>query len=187
MSALRTMFQTIYMAEALTTYWMRLKMLGCSDLAPDPVMDVAQSAFQRRKPRAGSALESHLEVLFKAHGVTCSRAAVTERTLKPDFIFPDIKRYHDPRFPPARLTLLGSKRTSKDRWRQILNEAARIPAKHLITLQPGISENQTGEMRSEQVHLVIPAPLHDTYTAAQRACLLDVSGFVDLVKTRQRG
>jgi len=83
--------------------------------------------------------------------------------------------------------MLGSKRTSKDRWCQILNEAARIPTKHLITLQPGISENQTGEMRSEQVHLVIPEPLHDTYTPAQRAYLLDVSGFVDLVKARQRG
>ena len=155
------------------------------DFDPDPVMKIAQSAFQRRKSRAGNALENHLEAVFKSHGVTYSRTAVTERKLKPDFIFPDIKRYHDQSFPSARLTMLASKTTSKDRWRQILNEAARIPIKHLITLEPSISENQTAEMRSEQVQLVIPAPLHDTYTAVQRAWLLDVSGFIGLTKARQ--
>jgi len=152
---------------------------------PDPVMKVAQSAFQRRKSRAGNALENHLEAIFKSHGVTYSRTSVTERKLKPDFIFPDIKHYHDQSFPSARLTMLASKTTSKDRWRQILNEAARIPIKHLITLEPSISENQTAEMQSEQVQLVIPAPLHDTYTAVQQAWLLDVSGFIGLTKARQ--
>ena len=155
------------------------------DFDPDPVMKVAQSAFQRRKSRAGNALENHLESVFKSHGVTYSRTAVTERKLKPDFIFPDIKRYHDQSFPSARLTMLASKTTSKDRWRQILNEAVRIPIKHLITLEPSISENQTAEMQSEQVQLVIPAPLHNTYTAVQQAWLLDVSGFIGLTKARQ--
>lgn len=152
---------------------------------PDPVMKVAQSAFQRRKSRAGNALENHLEAVFMSHGVTYSRTTVTERKLKPDFIFPDIKRYHDQSFPSTRLTMLASKTTSKDRWRQILNEAARIPVKHLITLEPSISENQTAEMQSEQVQLVIPAPLHDTYTAVQQAWLLDVSDFIGLTKARQ--
>lgn len=148
-------------------------------------MKVAQSAFQRRKSRAGNALENHLEAVFKAHGVTYSRTAVTERKLKPDFIFPDIKHYHDQLFPSARLTMLASKTTSKDRWRQILNEASRIPVKHLITLEPSISENQTAEMQSEKVQLVIPAPLHDTYTKEQRSWLLDVSDFVELAMKRQ--
>jgi hypothetical protein len=148
-------------------------------------MKIAQSAFQRRKSRAGNALENHLETIFKSHGVTYSRTAVTERNLKPDFIFPDIKHYHDQSFPSARLTMLASKTTSKDRWRQILNEAARIPVKHLITLEPSISENQTSEMQSERVQLVIPSPLHDTFTTAQRSWLLDVSDFVELVKARQ--
>jgi hypothetical protein len=57
----------------------------------------------------------------------------------------------------------------------------------LITLEPSISENQTAEMQSEQVQLVLPRPLHDTYTDVQRAWLLDVSGFINLVKARQKG
>lgn len=152
---------------------------------PDPVMKIAMSAFQRRKSRAGSALENHLEQVFQAHGVTYTRTPVTEGKLKPDFIFPSIECYRDKKFESDRLTMLASKTTSKDRWRQILNEAVRIPLKHLITLEPSISLNQTNEMQSEKVQLVIPAALHDTYTVGQRAWLMDVSGFLVLAQSRQ--
>lgn len=152
---------------------------------PEPFLKLMQSALQRRKSRAGSALENHLELVFSAHGVTYTRTGVTENRLKPDFIFPGISHYHDPAFPPARLTMLASKTTSKDRWRQILNEAARIPDKHLITLEPSISENQTKEMQSERVQLVIPAQIHETYTAAQRTWLIDVEAFLSIVRERQ--
>lgn len=160
-----------------------LTKMGVED--PEPFLKLMQSALQRRKSRAGNALENHLEQVFSAHGVTCTRTGVTENRLKPDFIFPGILHYHDPAFPPARLTMLASKTTSKDRWRQILNEAARIPAKHLITLEPSISENQTKEMQSEHVQLVVPAPIHETYTDVQRAWLIDVDEFLSLVRDRQ--
>lgn len=152
---------------------------------PEPFLKLMQSALQRRKSRAGSALENHLELVFTAHGVTYTRTGVTENRLKPDFIFPGISHYQDKNFPPARLTMLASKSTCKDRWRQILNEAARTPMKHLITLEPSISVNQTTEMQAENVQLVIPAPIHDTYTSAQRAWLMDVENFLSLVRERQ--
>lgn len=152
---------------------------------PEPVIKLVQSALQRRKSRAGSALENHLEQLFTDHGVTYTRTGVTENNLKPDFIFPGISHYHNAAFPQARLTMLASKSTCKDRWRQILNEAARIPDKHLLTLEPSISENQTDEMKAERVQLVLPKILHPTYTAAQQAWLMDVRSFIELVKERQ--
>lgn len=152
---------------------------------PEPFLKLMQSALQRRKSRAGSALENHLELVFSAHGVTYTRTGITENRLKPDFIFPGISNYHDPAFPPARLAMLASKTTSKDRWRQILNEAARIPDKHLITLEPSISENQTQEMQSERVQLVIPAPIHETFTVAQRGWLIDIEAFLSVVRERQ--
>lgn len=46
-----------------------------------------------------------------------------------------------------------------DRWRQVLNEADRIPVKHLLTLQEGVSEGQFREMTEAGVRLVVPAPL----------------------------
>ncbi|GHU14112.1 hypothetical protein FACS189441_3030 [Betaproteobacteria bacterium] len=152
----------------------------------EPFIKLVQSTLQRRKSRAGSALENHLEQIFADHDVTYTRTGITENRLKPDFIFPDIKRYHDANFPQAMLTMLASKSTCKDRWRQILNEAARIPNKHLITLEPGISENQTNEMKNERVQLVLPHGLHSTYTTAQQKWLMNVAGFVDLVQNRQQ-
>jgi hypothetical protein len=145
---------------------------------PEPVIKLVQSALQRRKSRAGSALENHLEQVFTEHGVTYTRTGVTENRLKPDFIFPGIGHYHDAGFSRERLTMLAAKSTCKDRWRQILNEAARIPDKHLLTLEPGISENQTGEMKLERVRLVLPRGLHASYTPAQQGWLMDVAGFV---------
>lgn len=151
----------------------------------EPFIKLVQSALQRRKSRAGSALENHLEQVFTDHGVTYTRTGVTENNLKPDFIFPGISHYHDSEFPHARLTMLASKSTCKDRWRQILNEAARIPNKHLLTLEPSISENQTNEMKSEQVQLVIPQGLHSSYTMAQQTWLMNIAGFIDLTRHRQ--
>jgi len=151
----------------------------------EPFIKLMQSTLQRRKSRAGSALENHLEQIFTDHGVTYTRNGVTENNLKPDFIFPGIGHYHNPDFPQTRLTMLASKFTCKDRWRQILNEAARIPVKHLLTLEPGISENQTDEMKAEQVHLVVPKNIHPTFTTAQQDWLMDVKSFIRLVRQRQ--
>jgi hypothetical protein len=88
-------------------------------------------------------------------------------------------------FPPGRLTLLGAKSSCKDRWRQVLSEAARIPEKHLLTLEPGISVNQTDEMKQERLQLVLPKSIHETYQASQRNWLMSVSGFIDLALSRQ--
>lgn len=94
-------------------------------------------------------------------------------------------QYRDPGFPPGRLTMLGAKSTAKDRWRQVLSEADRIADKHLLTLEPGISENQTQEMQARRLQLVVPARLHATYRPAQQAWLIDLAAFLALVRGRQ--
>ena len=81
--------------------------------------------------------------------------------------------------------MLGAKSTCKDRWRQVLSEAARIEGKHLLTLEPSISENQTSEMRAKQLQLVLPKALHETYRPAQRSWLMSVADFISLVRARQ--
>lgn len=81
--------------------------------------------------------------------------------------------------------MLGAKSTLKDRWRQVLSEAERIPEKHLITLEPGISGHQTREMKAKQLQLVIPEPLHDSFQPEQRSWLMNLAGFIDLVRYRQ--
>ncbi len=83
------------------------------------------------------------------------------------------------------LLMLGVKTTCKDRWRQVLSEAAKIPSKHLLTLEPGISSNQTDEMQASSLQLVIPASIHETYTPSQQGWLMNVAEFIELVRNKQ--
>ncbi|WP_027591176.1 type II restriction endonuclease [Pseudomonas sp. RL] len=149
-------------------------------------MGFSLSVQNRRKSRVGYALENHLETIFRTMDIRYVRTAVTENRAKPDFLFPGKAEYHDPSFAASQLTMLGVKSTCKDRWRQVLAEANRIEEKHLLTLETAISSNQTDEMRAKRLQLVLPQPLHTTYTGAQREWLIDVSTFVDLVAERQR-
>lgn len=151
----------------------------------DGFLSFSLSVQNRRKSRAGSALENHLEAVFTAHGISYARGAETENRNKPDFLFPGQHEYRDPAFPAEQLTMLGAKSTLKDRWRQVLSEAARIPGKHLLTLEPGISENQTDEMRSKNLQLVIPRSIQGSFKPVQRPWLIDVSSFLALVASRQ--
>lgn len=143
------------------------------------------SVQNRRKSRAGLALENHLEALFKAHQLRFDRGKETENRNRPDFLFPGQAEYLDPSFPAARLTMLGAKSTLKDRWRQVLSEAARIETKHLLTLEPGVSKNQTDEMQAKRLQLVVPAGVQKTYTETQRLWLISVQAFVQLARARQ--
>lgn len=152
----------------------------------DGFLQFSLSVQNRRKSRVGLAFENHLEEIFKGNKIRYKRGVVTENRCKPDFLFPGITEYRNPDFEPLNLTMLGVKSTCKDRWRQILSEAARIPAKHLLTLQPSISENQTREMMEERVQLVVPASLHATYTADQQTWLYDLNTFISMVKERQK-
>lgn len=152
----------------------------------DGFLSFSLSVQNRRKSRVGHALEHHLAAVFQAHGLRFQRGAETENRNKTDFLFPDGTAYSDPAFPVEGLTVLGAKSSLKDRWRQVLSEAARLPDKHLLTLEPGISENQTNEMQAKRLQLVIPRAVHASYRPAQQSWLMDVAGFLDHVKRQQR-
>ncbi|KAF0193755.1 MAG: restriction enzyme C terminal [Bacillota bacterium] len=143
------------------------------------------SVQNRRKARVGQALENHLEEIFLANQIRYTRGAITENKAKPDFVFPCIDAYRDSTFSDNKLTMLGVKSTCKDRWRQVLTEAKRIHAKHLLTLEPAISLNQTAEMQANSLQLVLPSKLHETYADQQRKWLLTLQGFIMLLRERQ--
>lgn len=154
---------------------------------PSPFQSLMLSHQNRSKSRAGHALENHLEAVFTSLGVPYSRGHETENGATPDFVFPGGEAYDDPAFDDSRLTMLAAKRTLKDRWRQVLTEAERIPAKHLITLQAPISSNQTDEMRAHHVQLVVPTSLHEAFSPDQQSWLIGLDEFIDLVRSRLGG
>lgn len=159
---------------------------GAEGIDVDGFLSFSLSVQNRRKSRAGQALENHLEAIFTAHGLRFARGKETENRNKPDFLFPGQDEYLAPEFPPSKLAMLGAKSTLKDRWRQVLSEAERIPQKHLLTLEPGISENQTTEMIAKSLQLVLPRSLHRTFTPGQQGWLMNLGDFIHLVAELQR-
>lgn len=145
----------------------------------DEFISYSLSVHNTRKSRAGHSFENHLEFIFRENGLKFERGVFTESRSKPDFIFPGSLEYRNQAFPEEMLAMLGVKTSCKDRWRQVLREARRISEKHLATLEPAISENQTNEMIESQLQLVVPLSLHETYTATQREWLWTIGDFVE--------
>lgn len=150
----------------------------------DDFLEIANSILNRRKSRAGKSLENQLEAIFSANSLVFKSQAKTERNSRPDFIFPGEDAYHNLSYPSDKLIFLAAKTTCKDRWRQILTEADRIPKKYLFTLQQGISPQQLLEMEKENVKLVIPSRYKVSFPEQWRSSLLSLKTFIELVKEK---
>ncbi|ODP99888.1 MULTISPECIES: type II restriction endonuclease [Salinivibrio] len=148
----------------------------------DLFVSFSLSVQNRRKSRSGHAFENHIEHILTANQLTFERGALTEGRQKPDFLFPGSAAYQDLSFPADKLRILGAKTTCKDRWRQVLAEGARIPKKHLITMEHAITEAQTSQMRDQNLQLVVPEAFHKTYTQAQASWLMTLRDFIDEVR-----
>lgn len=147
----------------------------------DQFIAFSLSVQNRRKSRAGYAFAHHVEAALQESNIPYKREATTEKRNAADFLFPGEAAYHDSAFPAASLRMLAVKTTCKDRWRQVLSEADRIPTKHLLTLEPAISLAQTDEMQSQSLQLVLPAPLHATFRPQQQAWLMSFRAFLESV------
>ena len=158
---------------------------GFSDI--ESLISYSNQILNRRKSRAGKSLEHHLETIFKFCDLKFETQVITEEHKKPDFIFPDGASYHNFEFPADDLICLGAKTTCKDRWRQILNEADRIPVKHLFTLQQGVSKNQLAEMYREKVCLVVPKPYIRYFDESFQDKIMPLNVFTGFVKAKQNG
>ena len=144
----------------------------------DEFLARAQTILQRRKSRSGRSLELQLQAIFNEENIACVFQPTTESGNRPDFIFPSPAAYDTPDYPAGRLRMLAAKTTVKERWRQILNEADRIPTKHLFTLQEGVSERQFAQLRETNIRLVVPRLLHTRYPQSVRGELMTLQDFV---------
>lgn len=145
-----------------------------------PLLEFANSALNRRKSRAGRSLEHHVNYMFTELNIPFDNPGRTEGRKKPDFLLPSTNAYHNQDFPSENLILLGAKTTCKDRWRQVLQEGERVPQKHLLTLQQGISKHQLEEMESSHLELVVPKP----YPQEFRHKLWSISSFIQYVQEK---
>jgi hypothetical protein len=149
----------------------------------DAFVEFAGSLTNRRKARSGRSLELQVKQIFDEEGVAYSWTPQTENRKTPDFIFPSIDSYNDSSWSADRLRMLAAKTTCKDRWRQVINEADRIPRKHLLTLQEGVSPAQHQEMQAAGVRLVVPASNVKAFPDEVRPDLMTLEHFVAEVRS----
>jgi hypothetical protein len=141
-------------------------------------LGLAQSTLQRRKSRAGRSLEHHLARIFEEEGVAFDAQKVTESGHRPDFVFPSIITYRAAQTGDPRVTVLASKSTLRDRWRQVLREADKVPVKYLLTLDEGLSEAQCLAIRSAGIRLVVPAGRITSFPKSVRGDLVSLAAFI---------
>jgi hypothetical protein len=148
----------------------------------DEFIHAALSILNRRKARAGRSFENHVEQLLTEAGIPHKMRPALGSDGRPDVVIPSEEAYMDLSWPENQLFVIGLKTTCKDRWRQVLNEGRRVKAKHILTLQQGITGNQLKEMQEARVSLVVPKPLHNKYPKDWQSALLDVHGFIENIK-----
>lgn len=66
-----------------------------------------------------------------------------------------------------------------------MSEAERIPDKHLVTMEPGISPDQTNEMKASNLVLVVPLEIQSTYQEQQLTEILSLKSFIEIVTGKQ--
>lgn len=142
----------------------------------DDFIRTAASIMNRRKSRAGKSLENHVAFILSKSGIPFESQPGIDG--EPDIVVPSADAYRDPRFPVEKLIVMGLKTTCKDRWRQVLNEGKRVPRKHLLTMQKGISANQLEQMRAANVTLIVPKDIHKLYPASCQPLLYSLEGFI---------
>lgn len=134
----------------------------------------AMTLRQSRVSRAGGALQNHVARILLAHRIEFEPQAKTEKGETPDFLFPGAKAYADTSYPTASLRHLAAKFTVKERWRQVLNEAARIPQKHLLTVDAAVTEPTLDAMLASGVSLCVPELIARRYPSSLGSRLVSV-------------
>lgn len=148
----------------------------------DDFITCATTLKNRRASRAGAGLEQHVKELLTREGIVYEWHGTTELEKQPDFLFPSSSAYADPTYPCDKLAMLAVKTTCKDRWRQVLSEADRLPQKYLLTLQQGVSAAQMKEMTEAGVTLVVPKKYHECYPRQWRSRVWTLAQFIEFVK-----
>ena len=146
----------------------------------DDFIATAQTVLQRRKARGGKSLEYHVREILTEEGFQEGEQFSWQPKAgnNPDFLFPSEAAYSDGTFPRERIRMLAVKTTFRDRWRQVAEECADLPVRHLLTLQEGVSEAQFRLITDAGIRLVVPEKIITKYAKPIRPQILTLEAFM---------
>lgn len=153
----------LYMAIEEAVHGEPLRKLAAGPTASlAEIMAATLSIQQSRKSRRGQSLQNHFAALLHREGIPFTAQCLTERNEKPDFVIPGYDEYHDDGFASDRLRMVACKSRIRDRWRQVLTEAERIPEKYLLTLDDELDADTLDKMRDRRLEVFVPRSVHST-------------------------
>jgi hypothetical protein len=114
---------------------------------------------QSRKSRRGQSLQNHFRSILEAHRIPYGAQCRTERDERPDFLIPGCSQYSNQAFPDGALRMVACKSIVRERWRQILEEADRIPDKYLLTVDPDLTDDTVAKMLGTRLSVFLPERL----------------------------
>ena len=132
---------------------------------------------QRRKARAGKSIENHASRLLSANDIQFEEQAMRIKG-RPDIVVPNEAYYFNRSFNQELFLVLAIKRTCKDRWRQVTEEAPKMNVRYLLTMQEGISSKQLEEIHAAGIRLVVPKQLHNKYPKVEVGSPISVHEFI---------
>lgn len=113
---------------------------------------------QSRTSRAGKTFEGITGNLFKALEYPFEEQTIIDDGSTPDFLMPSAARY---RTNPLDCIIFTSKRTLRERWRQIVTEGTRGFGFYLATIDEEISKNQLNEIHNNRIYVVVPETIKE--------------------------
>jgi hypothetical protein len=168
----------LYMAAEEAVHGDRLKALAASASLAQ-IMAATLRIAQSRKSRRGQSLQNHFAALLERERIPFSAQCLTERKEKPDFVIPGEAEYHNPAFPASGLRMVACKSKVRDRWRQVLHEAARIDEKYLLTLDDRLTADSLDEMNAKGLMLFVPRKVRDEAYAKVAGKVHDVTDLIE--------
>lgn len=115
------------------------------------------SVSQGRKARAGTAVETFFDTLFRSMGYPFERAHVVNGT--PDFVFPSVAHF---KTHSTDCIIFTSKRTLRERWRQITSEGSRGFVLFLGTLDATVKAADLADMKQQKINVVVPEQIRQS-------------------------
>ncbi len=148
-------------------------------------MYFAKSVLNRRKSRAGYALNNHTAAVLDAHKLRYEREVKAKKGRRIDFLFPGMREYSNSEFDLNLLTVLEAKTTCRERWSQVESGASRISTKHLLTTDHNLSKSMINDTDINRLRLVIPKPILSKYSRRLQGEMMSLEDFLAMVKERQ--
>jgi hypothetical protein len=111
----------------------------------NPLREMEFRAAQMRKARAGITFQHAVKVLLKLAGIPCEEPhEETKEILKRiDLVSPDAETAKE---APDKAIFIATKRTLKERWKQVVPEQMKGTRLYLVTLNGELSESKANEI-----------------------------------------